>query len=164
MVVDDFKEAFGGDDSPQDNESRGSLLPKSLHKALVTGMSAVLMTEEGIRNALGDMRLPKEAISYVVAQTEKSRKDLFSAVTAELKRYLEQVDVASTLRKALVGLKVEVRADIRFVDGGKVTTTVETNVASKDKTEPTDGDEDSEPPASERKSPKRRPPSRARRS
>lgn len=139
-------------DKADDGEYEGrGLLPKSLHKALVTGVSAVLMTEEGIRNALGDMRLPKEAIGYVVAQTEKSRKDLFQAVTTEIKRYLEGVDISTTLRKALTGLHVEVKADIRFVDDAAVQTSVETRVASDAPAAPAPSDparvaDDAEPP------------------
>ncbi len=108
-------------------DSRG-LLPKSLHKALVTGVSAVLMTEEGIRNAFGDMRLPKEAISYLVQQTERSRKDLFQSVSGEIKGFLGGVDFPGAIRKALTGLKVEVRADIRFVDDERSETEIETTL------------------------------------
>jgi hypothetical protein len=131
----------------QDAEPGGrGILPKSLHKALVTGVSAVLMTEEGIRNALGDLRLPKEAIGYVIAQTEKSRKDLFQAVTTEIKRYLENVDVSTTLRKALTGLHVEVKADIRFIDDNAVETHTETKVHAPEPSAP-EADEDAAPPA-----------------
>ena len=45
------------------HESARYRIPDSIRKALLTGVSAVLMTEEGIRNVLGDMRLPKDAAS-----------------------------------------------------------------------------------------------------
>jgi len=111
---------------PDDSEGRG-LFPKSLHKALVTGVSAVLMTEEGIRNALGDLRLPKEAINYVIQQTERSRRDLFQAVTGEVKGFLSSADITGSVRKALTGMRVDVRAQIRFIDDTTAQTEIETD-------------------------------------
>jgi hypothetical protein len=135
---------FGNDPPDLDPDEVRSILPKSLHKALVTGVSAVLMTEEGIRNALGDMRLPKEAISYVIQQTERSRKDLFQSVTGEIKKFLDTADIPGALRKALTGLKVEVRADIRFVDDDHVETDVRTRTHAADQDDDSHASDDGE--------------------
>lgn len=118
--------------SLRDPPDAKGLLPKTLHKALLTGVSAVLMTEEGIRNALGDMRLPKEAISYLVQQTERSRKDLFQSVSGEIKGFLSSVDFPGAIRKALTGLKIEVRADIRFVDDQSSEISVQTTLKDEE--------------------------------
>lgn len=122
---------YGDDDNGDDGEAKGRL-PNMLHKALVTGVSAVLMTEEGIRNAVSDMRLPKEAIGYIVQQTERGRKDLFQALTHEVKGFLSSADVPAAVRKALTGLKVEVRADIRFVEDDRTETEVSTSVSDRE--------------------------------
>ena len=149
MIDDDGDDDDGPPDFRGGDESDlKSLLPKTLHKALVTGVSAVLMTEEGIRNALSDMRLPKEAIAYVVQHTERSRKEVFSALSHEIKRYLSGIDLAGALRKALTGLKVEVRADIHFRDDAVVK-----DVA----TQVTTAQPDAEPRAKKRRAPKRKP-------
>lgn len=94
----------------------GSLLSDSVRKAVLTGMSALFMTEEGIRNVVSDMRLPKDVLTTMLQQTERSRRELFRAVTDELKGMLRNVDIPGEMRKALTGLKLEVRAEIRFVD------------------------------------------------
>ena len=44
---------------------------------VVAGMTALFVTEEGIRGALGEMRLPKEALAYLAQQTDKTRRELF---------------------------------------------------------------------------------------
>lgn len=98
------------------NDTRVGILPDALRKALITGISAVFMTEEGIRNALSELRLPKDAVSYLMQQTERSRKELFRAVSDELKGFLQGVDVTRAMRKALTGLKVEVKAEFRFIE------------------------------------------------
>lgn len=99
---------------------KAGILADSLRKVLVTGLSAVFMTEEGIRSAMSDMKLPKEAIGYLVQQTGNSRRELFRVVTRELKNFLSNADLAGVMRSALAGMKVEVKAEIRFVDGGGV--------------------------------------------
>lgn len=97
-------------------ESSKGLLPDSIRKALVTGISAIFMTEEGIRNTLAEMRLPKDAMGYLVQQTERTRKELFRVVSQELKGFLKGADLPRELRAVLKNMKVQVRAEVRFVD------------------------------------------------
>ncbi|MBI5509195.1 MAG: hypothetical protein HY903_10615 [Deltaproteobacteria bacterium] len=122
-MVDEFKDDLG------DDEPRASGLSDSLRKAFVSGVSALFMTEEGIRSALSEMRLPKEALTYLAQQTDRTRKELFRAVSAEVKGFLKGVDLSGAVRKALMGLKVQVRAEVRFVDAGGHETKVETEIA-----------------------------------
>jgi len=105
-------------DDNDDDGSKGSGLSDSLRRAFVSGVSALFMTEEGIRSALSDMRLPKEALNYLAQQTDRTRKELFRAVSDEVKGFLKGVDLSGALRKALLGLKVQVKAEIRFSDAG----------------------------------------------
>lgn len=89
-------------------------LSDGLRKALFSGISAVFTSEEGIRQAVGEM--PKEAMAYFAAQTEKSRKELFRVAADEVKGFLNNVDLTGEIRKAITGLKLEVKAEVRFVD------------------------------------------------
>ena len=106
------------DESEQDGgeSGRSGLLPESIKKALVTGISAVFMTEEGIRSALSDLRLPKEAIAYLIQQTANSRREIVRVLTDELKGVMRNADFAGTVRKVLAGMRVEVKAELRFID------------------------------------------------
>jgi hypothetical protein len=121
-------------------------LPESIRKAVVGGLSAVLMTEEGIRNAVSDMRLPKDAIAFLAQQTERTRRELYRMVSDEVKGFLGTIDIGGAMRKALSGMRVEVKAELRFVDE-------DTGVSIKTKTMrgsvpaiEDDGDEDESPP------------------
>lgn len=105
----------GPDDEPRGEGGKG-ILGDSLRKALVTGLSAVFMTEEGIRGALADMRLPKDAIGYLVQQTNNSRREVTRIVSEELKSFLSGADITGAIRKALTGMRLEVKAEIRFLD------------------------------------------------
>lgn len=125
------------DDSDMRQSERG-ILPETLKKALVTGISAVFMTEEGIRNALSDMRLPKEAMAYLIAQTQNSRRELFRVMSDELKNFLRNIDLPGEVKKALSGMKLEVKAEIKFVDEGtgKVRAKVSTETQTTTDEEP----------------------------
>jgi hypothetical protein len=110
MMVDELNE------DPLADEGKSNLLGDSIRKALLTGMSAVLMTEEGIRSALADKKLPKEAMAFLAQQADKTRRELMRAVADEILGFVKGIDVRSELRKALVGVKMEVRAQVRFVE------------------------------------------------
>ena len=104
-------------DGPEDGErSQGKASPfqETVRKVLLGGASALLNTEEGIRNALSEVRLPKEVLGYVLQQTERTRREVTGLVTKEVKKALRRVDARKELQRALVGLKVDVRATVRF--------------------------------------------------
>ena len=106
------------DDNPKGGEGSRSRLPDSIRKAVVGGLSAVLMTEEGIRNAVSDLKLPKDAIAFLAQQTDRTRRELYRMVTDEVKGFLGNIDIGGAMRKALAGMRVEVKAELRFVDEG----------------------------------------------
>ena len=121
-------------DEEMDNDTRsGNALTDSLRRALINGISALFMTEEGIRNAISDLRLPKEAISNLIQQTQNSRRDVMRTLSDELRNLLGTVDMARILRKALSGMKLEIKADIRLSDDMKTskTTSEDSDQSSK---------------------------------
>lgn len=92
-----------------------------VNKALVTGVGAVFMTEEGIRNAVSDMRLPKDVARSVVAQAEVTKKEMFRIVGREVRTFLEQSNISQAIAGALADTTVEITTTIRFkpnADGG----------------------------------------------
>ena len=91
---------------------------ESLKKMLVSGIEAALTTEDGIRNTLGELKLPKEVINSLLTQTEKGRREISRLVTDELHGVLSGLDLQGEIRKALVGLRLEVNASVRILDDG----------------------------------------------
>jgi len=126
------------DDHPKDEKSRlrfDQMVPDALKKALAAGVGAVFMTEEGIRNMVSEMKLPKEALSYLLTQTERTRKDVFEAVSKEVKKYLRSKEPEKLLSQVLQHFTIEVKAEIKFrtndkggikVDIGTVNVSTET--------------------------------------
>ena len=69
------------------------------------------MSEEGIRQTIGE--LPKDALSFLLTQTDKTRKELMRVVSDELKSF-RQLDIQGEVKEMLSGLTVEVKAEISF--------------------------------------------------
>lgn len=86
----------------------------AIKKVLAAGVGAAFLTEEAIRDAVADLKLPKEALSSLVAQANGTRAELFKAVQKELRKYLRQQDLEKLLGKVLEHFTVEVKAEIRF--------------------------------------------------
>ena len=99
----------------QDTRDGRGLLPESIRRALLSSMSAVFMTEEGIRSMLTDMRLPKEAMAFLLQQTDRTRREVFRALSQEVKGFLKNVDLTQEARRVLSGMRVQIRAEVRFV-------------------------------------------------
>lgn len=89
-------------------------------KALLTGVGAVFMTEEGIKNALSDLKMPKNAVLAAVAQADKAKQEIASLIAKEVRGFLDRIAVEDIIQKALAGQSVEITATIRFVDDKKV--------------------------------------------
>jgi polyhydroxyalkanoate synthesis regulator phasin len=130
MAHDDKPESKAEDTSGRRLEG---LLPETLRKALITGLGALFMTEESLRNLVTEMRMPKEAVSYLVKQADQARGQLFDVVSKEIRTFLESVNLAQELQKILSSVVLEVKTEIRLVpsDDGLVKPQVSTSVQAR---------------------------------
>lgn len=101
------------DDKPK------SKVSDALRKALAAGVGAVFLTEEGIRNAVSDVKLPKEALQFLLNQTDKTRKDVMRTVSKEVKKYLRSSELEKLLADVLEHFTIEVKAEIKFKTNDK---------------------------------------------
>ncbi|WP_375759453.1 hypothetical protein [Corallococcus exercitus] len=110
------------DDSEQQSgrESRsGGFVPDFVRRMAVAGMGAVFMGEEGIRALAGQLKLPKEALGFILSQAEKTKDDISRVVTEELRRFMQSEKLRDEFLKLLSGMTVEVKAQIRLVPSEK---------------------------------------------
>lgn len=121
----DWEDSGNDDEGEFADEGRSGRVAESLRKVLVSGLSAVLMTEEGIRQVVSDLRLPKDAMGYLYQQAERSRREVTRIVGEEVKHFLQTTDMAGLLRKSLSGMRVEVHAQLKFNDDFEIETTVD---------------------------------------
>ncbi len=102
-------EATGTGKEPEPSLGRklDAWLPEAVRRALFIGAGTLLLTEEGIRKALGEFNLPRELVSYVVRQSEKSKGEVLAILQKEISRFLSRVDAARILREVLDGVSFE---------------------------------------------------------
>jgi hypothetical protein len=77
------------------------------------------MTEEGIRNLVGDMKMPKDALAFLIGQADKTRSEVARVVTQEVRRFLESETLRREIWKLLNGITLEVNATIHLKPSGE---------------------------------------------
>jgi hypothetical protein len=105
--------------SGRENRSGGGFVPDFVRRMAVAGMGAVFMGEEGLRALAGQLKLPKEALGFLLSQAEKTKDDISRVVTEELRRFMQSEKLRDEFLKLLSGMTVEVKAQIRLVPSEK---------------------------------------------
>jgi len=105
---------------PEEEAKRlSSLVPDIVRRAVLTGVGALFMTEEGIRNMVTDMKLPKDALAFLLAQADKTRTEVARVVTQETRRFFESETLRREIWKLLTGVTLEVNATIQLKPSGE---------------------------------------------
>ncbi len=113
----DFKsEAAAAGDPSVDPSLRGRATD-FMKKAMMAGVGALFLTEEGIRNVVGDLKLPKELLSSLVIQADRTKQELVRTLGEEVRRFLESTAVHEELHRLLNDVTIEVKAEVRLRPG-----------------------------------------------
>lgn len=131
-------------------EAKPGLVADAVRKALLAGMGAIFLTEEGARKLAREWKLPKELISYVGAQASGAKAEILRIVTDEVRKFFESESMRKEFWKALSSMAIEVHAEIRLKDAssGKVKPSVKASVRPRaDTAEPSRAEprEDADP-------------------
>lgn len=59
--------------------------------------------------------LPKEAVDYLRSQAGQTKEEAARIVAKEVREFFERADLVDLAKKVLANLKLEVKAEIRFV-------------------------------------------------
>ena len=110
---------FPDDLPPEEVKKLSGLVPDIVRRAVLTGVGALFMTEEGIRNMVGEMKLPKDALAFLLAQADKTRSEVARVVTQEMRRFLESDTLRRELWKVLTSVTLEVNATVQLKPSGE---------------------------------------------
>jgi hypothetical protein len=77
------------------------------------------MTEEGIRKSVGDLKLPKDALAFLVSQADRTRGEVARLISQEVRRFLESETLRREIWKLFTGVTLEVNATLQLKPGGK---------------------------------------------
>ena len=102
------------------------LIPDAIKRTFVAGVGSVFMSEEGLRSMIKEMRLPKEAVAYILQHADNTKSELFRLIAKELRQFLDTVNFGGELQKILTSLTFEISMSVRFKpnDAGLVKPTV----------------------------------------
>jgi hypothetical protein len=103
---------------PPGGGARG-LIPDGVKKALLAGVGALFMTEEGARKLARDWKLPKEVIGFIGQQASGAKEEVLRVFSDEVRRFLESDALRREFWKALSAMAIEVKAEIRLVPAGE---------------------------------------------
>jgi len=91
------------------------VLRKIVERAVGTGVETLTEGPDNLRKHLGDLKLPKEAASYVYEQIDDTKKGLYRVVAKEIRDVLEHMSLADEVASVLTKLSFEINTQIRFV-------------------------------------------------
>jgi hypothetical protein len=100
-------------------EKQTGLVGDLLKRAVSSGMGALFFTEEGIRNAVGELKLPKEMLAFLLAQADRTRAEVARVATAEVRRFLESETLRREMWRLLTGVTLEIHATVGLKPGGE---------------------------------------------
>jgi hypothetical protein len=100
-------------------EQAKGFVPEIVRRAVLTGVGALFMTEEGIRNLVGEMKLPKDALAFLLAQADRTRSEVTRIVTQEVRRFLESETLRREMWKLLTSVTLEVNASVQLKPSGE---------------------------------------------
>ena len=81
-----------------------------MKKAILAGVGALFMTEEGARRLAREWKLPKEVIGFIGQQAHAAKDEVLRVLSDEIRRFLR---VGGGARRALEGPRVDGRRGAR---------------------------------------------------
>ncbi len=99
-------------ESDEGGTGRG-FLAESVRKALLAGVGALFLTEEGARRLARDWKLPKDVIAFVGQQAQGAKDEIVRMFAEEVRRFLQSDAVRREFWKALADNAIEIHAEIR---------------------------------------------------
>ena len=118
-MTDEKRRADDLGDEEAAGKGLGGFVPEAVKRALLTGVGALFMTEEGIRNFVGEVKLPKDAVNFLLSQAEKTRGEVTRVITQEFRRFLESETLRRELLKIMSSMTLEVKASIKLKPSGE---------------------------------------------
>jgi len=114
---DDRERRGPGEREETDRERRRleRILPELIKRILEAGYEKIAEGPENVRHFIGEMKLPKEALSLIFAQMDETKNGLYRVVAGEIRDFLEHTNLAEELTNVLTTLSFEVKTEVRFI-------------------------------------------------
>lgn len=84
-------------------------------KNLLDRLGALIISEEGLRQELPDLKLPKGVLSAALAQADRTKREISKLMIKEVRLFLEGIELSELIKKVLKGQGIEISAKIKFI-------------------------------------------------
>jgi hypothetical protein len=114
MANDSNQKRYDNEGTEDPNRIRSrieALLPPILRRTVETAQA----TEDVIRGMVGEIKLPKEAVGYIIEVADTTKKEVVRVAAREFREFLESANLTDELAKMLTTLSFEIRTEIRFI-------------------------------------------------
>ncbi|EQC51404.1 hypothetical protein [Bacteriovorax sp. DB6_IX] len=95
-------------------DKKDSGLGDVIKKVVSIGVGAAFMTEESVKNILGDLPLPKDIVNGLLQNAKNSKEEFITSMKEEVGNHLSKVDPKKLLEEVLQEYDVEVNAKFSF--------------------------------------------------
>lgn len=89
-------------------------LKETMKKVVMTGVGTIFLTEETIRNVLGEIKLPKELWNGIIENASKTKQDFMSAFAKEVAQVVSQIDIAGEAKKFFENNRMKISIELSF--------------------------------------------------
>src|ERR1700722_13468419 len=101
-------------DDAFDEKGAGPILD-TVKKLFSVGVGAAFLTEESIRNYLADLKLPKEALNFILQSASKGKEELVGRVSKEIGGLLSHIDIIKEVSRFAENHKFKVSAEMEII-------------------------------------------------
>ena len=108
-----------------------SQISEAMKKIVLTGVGTIFLTEETVRNYLGELKLPKELWAGFLENATKTKQEFLGSFAKEAAQVLSKIDVASEAKKFLEGNKIKLSFELEFEKKSSQADCVKENVNIK---------------------------------
>ena len=112
------EEFSGSEDSMDEDELKksGISIADIAKKVVAVGVGAAFLTEESIRSALGEVKLPKEILNSLLQNASKTKEVIADQVTKEIVKIISKIDIVKEASRFVEEHKFTIEIDIKKKD------------------------------------------------
>ena len=96
----------------ENNNKKESGIADVIKKVVSIGVGAAFMTEDAVKNILGDLPLPKDIVTGLVQNAKGAKKEFSDGVRKEFREYLSKLDLTKLVSNALENYDFNIQATV----------------------------------------------------
>jgi hypothetical protein len=104
----------GGPGGPSRRKRLEGVIPDLLKRAIEIGVDRAQDAPESLKHFVGELKLPKEIVSYILQQVDETKNGLFRVVASEIRDFLDHTNISGEMKKMLTTVQFEINTTVRF--------------------------------------------------